>query len=688
MQVCNAGSVACMEKAEMELVTVEIQSRLEEKTNTNDTLGEARRVAAECKCLPACTSIEYEAETSQADFDYKALFRAFNFPLDEEDNDLIFARVMIFFKEAQFITSRRSELYGQTDFLANCGGLLGLFMGFSILSVAEIIYFLTLRCNCFKNKRDKDIKKNIEPATTDNVQIKRGTTSLIKQYFIDYTANSNLHGLKYIGEKERTTVEKIFWLLMFTCCVVFCAYLIQKVWVKWNDSPVIVSFAETSTPVWQIPYPAVTLCPDAKVIKKINYTTFDYLIEMDNRTEEAHLFEDVALICNKNLDELINGRNFSDGNETVENIKKVSPTIDDVILGLMWKDVEDIGRSLFSPILTEESYCYTFNTIDADQLLRIENLNTDYKYLESSNKSQTWTLENGYLPNTPLETYPHRGLGYGENAGLVLLLSAPKKKTVKFCDGETKGFKILLHNPAEFPRISQQYFRVPLDQDVVVAVKPKMMTTSEGLKAYDSTRRQCYFSNDRYLKFFKVYTQTNCETECLTNFTYARCGCVHFGMPHGPEMRVCSIGKRSCMNDARKELVRIQIQNNLEDAMHADDTIGEARRVATNCKCLPACTSIDYEVEISQSDFNYEDIYSFFKFEEEQGTFYTQVKIFFKEAQFIKVRRSELYGHTDFLANCGGLLGLFLGFSILSVVEILYFLTLRICCLLWRCRQN
>lgn len=53
---------------------------------------------------------------------------------------------MVFFKEAQFITSRRSELYGQTDFLANCGGLLGLFMGFSILSLVEILYFLTLRC--------------------------------------------------------------------------------------------------------------------------------------------------------------------------------------------------------------------------------------------------------------------------------------------------------------------------------------------------------------------------------------------------------------------------------------------------------------------------------------------------------------------------------------------------------------
>lgn len=30
-----------------------------------------------CNCLPSCTSIQYDAETSQATFDYKALFGAF-----------------------------------------------------------------------------------------------------------------------------------------------------------------------------------------------------------------------------------------------------------------------------------------------------------------------------------------------------------------------------------------------------------------------------------------------------------------------------------------------------------------------------------------------------------------------------------------------------------------------------------
>lgn len=52
-------------------------------------------------------------------------------------------------------------MYGKTDFVANCGGLLGLFMGVSVLSIVEALYFCTLRLSCNLRRR-RMLKKRRE----------------------------------------------------------------------------------------------------------------------------------------------------------------------------------------------------------------------------------------------------------------------------------------------------------------------------------------------------------------------------------------------------------------------------------------------------------------------------------------------------------------------------------------------
>lgn len=42
-------------------------------------------------------------------------------------------------------TLERVEVYSSSDFLAICGGLLGLFLGVSALSIIEFVYYFTLR---------------------------------------------------------------------------------------------------------------------------------------------------------------------------------------------------------------------------------------------------------------------------------------------------------------------------------------------------------------------------------------------------------------------------------------------------------------------------------------------------------------------------------------------------------------
>jgi amiloride-sensitive sodium channel len=81
------------------------------------------------------------------------------------------------------------------------------------------------------------------------------------------------------------------------------------------------------------------------------------------------------------------------------------------------------------------------------------------------------------------------------------------------------------------PRVKQQHFRIPLDQAVIAAMMPTIMSTSEAIKSYQPERRQCFFPSERSLKYFKIYTQQNCQIECKTNFTMQMCGCVDFYMP-------------------------------------------------------------------------------------------------------------------------------------------------------------
>jgi Amiloride-sensitive sodium channel len=49
----------------------------------------------------------------------------------------------------------------------------------------------------------------------------------------------------------------------------------------------------------------------------------------------------------------------------------------------------------------------------------------------------------------------------------------------------------------------------------------------------------------------------------------------------------------------------------------------------------------------------------------------------FKDTTFLPMTRYEEFGIRDFLCFIGGLLGLFAGISVLSLVELFYFFTLR-----------
>lgn len=57
--------------------------------------------------------------------------------------------------------------------------------------------------------KNSDVEKSPNKAPANPAQeIENKRHNFVKEYLVDFTANSSLHGLKYIGEKERTFLEK------------------------------------------------------------------------------------------------------------------------------------------------------------------------------------------------------------------------------------------------------------------------------------------------------------------------------------------------------------------------------------------------------------------------------------------------------------------------------------------------
>jgi acid-sensing ion channel, other len=280
-----------------------------------------------------------------------------------------------------------------------------------------------------------------------------------------------------------------------------------------------------------------------------------------------------------------------------------------------------------------------------------------------NNQESSWNLQDGYKSLTDSYSgnksiYPRRVEGAGIFYGLFIGLKSKISNYDYVCKGPAQKFLVAFHLPSEIPRLTKQYFSVPLQNHVTVQIKPMMMTTDKELKNYDPILRQCFFNDERYLKFFKTYTQNNCEIECLSNYTLGRCGCVAFWMPRDKLTKVCDYRKKSCAGfESESELYGDKYK--LKKILKSNVFKGKFEP----CNCLPSCTSISYDTEISQAPYSseaerifYENVkLSFAKTLE--GYESSRLLIMFKESQFITKKRSEVYGLTSFMANCGGLLG-------------------------------
>lgn len=114
-----------------------------------------------CRCMPGCEAISYDTEISYANLNLAKYYAAASGVTVPESTfyDAKLSKVSIFFKEEEFYVSKRSELYSVFELVGTIGGLLGLYMGISVLSVLELIYYFSLRMFCISRMQKIEEKR-------------------------------------------------------------------------------------------------------------------------------------------------------------------------------------------------------------------------------------------------------------------------------------------------------------------------------------------------------------------------------------------------------------------------------------------------------------------------------------------------------------------------------------------------
>lgn len=125
-KICGAASIKCY-------------NAVEHKLFTTNKYGKWFR--DQCNCLPACESIQYNARYDRIKISDK--FKSFNSIAAKGDGST--AKFSIYFNDREIIPVKRVAVSTFSNFIAICGGLLGLFIGASALSIVEFVYFATLR---------------------------------------------------------------------------------------------------------------------------------------------------------------------------------------------------------------------------------------------------------------------------------------------------------------------------------------------------------------------------------------------------------------------------------------------------------------------------------------------------------------------------------------------------------------
>jgi len=554
----------------------------------------------------------------------------------------------------------------------------------------------------------------------------------IMENFQAFCNQTSLHGWQYITQRPETDgfwagFKHIFWSIIVCVAMGCAAIFLYSNTIDFMNATVVTTVDTMTVPLSEVFFPSVVVCNINQVRKSffaelgiyenetfIRQVYTDFILGKANHTSEN--FEVSAR--KRAVHEQIMKEYLAKHNETLETKMSITwfthQDCKDMFLLSKWNQTKTYDYAIERDFGTDYGICcwYTpqlnFTQID---------LHTHENHLHEPDWGH-WFM------NVP------KGSKTGKDNGFTMLFDIESFDYSYFNEG-SEGLKLALVHHLDMPIMRQKGFHIAPGTENQIAVTPTLMSTSANAMArFTSEQRDCYSEDEISLKFLPKdhgyrYEMSNCLFEAAFENILERCKCAPgFHTMGGDEAmesyEICMGANLTCMNDLMNRMgefdhvdyngkqtkcrsacedqvnslfVTTSSYPNRKTLIYREEFCIITKRLIKKCKSykrkpldreypdlcnliapleyvefcpndewtLPKsfnCTNNDCPVVEAILDYSKDNLVMF--------------NIFIKDPYAKRFMKDEKITKTAYIANSGGLLGLCMGFSLVSAAEILY----------------
>ena len=463
-----------------------------------------------------------------------------------------------------------------------------------------------------------DTAIDIEPSREDIGCVSTSTKpSLVKRLFNSdgrrfrkFVHSTTTHGVIHIFS-GKSKLRRFFWLLLVLASASGCLYdIIESIRrLAQGNTDTTISVVEPE----MVDFPAITLC-NLNLIRKSYLQDVSQQLENDlgnvYDTSQGCSNGDISSSLNESFSDLLwNGRH----------------TAEDIIFQCKYEG-QKCDHNDFTSTISSGGVCYTFNSERGPSIRKTN--------------------------------------GTGTRFALSLIINVQQYEYITaFNQDLDAGIKVAVHPRSELAQPDELGIAVPPGKNAFISVR-RLNTTDK------SSRRKCREVQDtnafKFLQNLNRYSESACEIDCLMTNIAQTCDCLGPGTPSSEsnfhDLQNCTVRDICCL-------------------IHNVTT--------TTCDCRVACETTLYITETSYSAFpaTYAVNSLFAQVEERYGNLtgitnisssenflrenLLGINIYFETLTVEEQNTHDSYDAITMLSDIGGILALFLGASVISVLEFL-----------------